>query len=177
MKKILLINGSIRKESFNQEILNYVSEKALEKGYTVDQVDYSEVPFFSQDIEFPTPNSVEKVRAKFENSDIVWIATPEYNGSVPGAFKNLLDWVSRPVVQGTFGAPEFVKGKTTVISGAAGRSQAALVLEELNGLLTRMGLNVLEERVGLALGEAFTTGKFILSDEQKEQINKVIEKL
>lgn len=57
----------------------------------------------------------------------------------------------------------------------AGRSEASLVIAEISGLLTRMGLNLLEEKVGLALpAEAFQTGIFNLSDEQKVKLDKEI---
>ena len=129
----------------------------------------------NQDIEFPTPSEVEKVRNDVKNADALWIVTPEYNGSVPGPLKNFLDWISRPVEKGNFGAPEFVKGKLVAISGAAGKSEASLVIGELTGLLTRMGLNLLVEKVGLVLpAEAFQTGIFNLSDEQKAKLDNEV---
>ena len=83
---------------------------------------------------------------------------------------------SRPVVKGNFGAPEFVKGKLVAVSGAAGKSEASLVIGEITGLLTHMGLNLLEEKVGLVLPtEAFQTGVFNLSDEQKTKLDNEIE--
>ena len=129
----------------------------------------------SQDIEFPAPIEVEKVRNDVKGADALWIVTPEYNGSVPGALKNFLDWISRPVVKGNFGAPEFVKGKLVAVSGVAGKSEASLVITEISGLLTRMGLNLLEEKVGLSLpAEAFQTGVFNLSDEQKAKLDNEV---
>jgi len=126
-------------------------------------------------LEFSTPSEVEKVRNDVKGADALWIVTPEYNGSVPGALKNFLDWISRPVVKGNFGAPEFVKGKLVAISGAAGKSEASLVIGEITGLLTRMGLNLLEEKVGLVLpADAFQTGVFNLSDEQKAKLDNEV---
>lgn len=67
------------------------------KGIETSFLDYSKLPFMSQDIEFPAPIEVEKVRNDVKGADALWIVTPEYNGSVPGALKNFLDWISRPV--------------------------------------------------------------------------------
>ena len=175
-KKVLFVVGSLREKSFNRTVAEYISKKLEEKGIEISFLDYSKLPFISQDIEFPTPNEVVKVRNDVKNTDALWIVTPEYNGSVPGPLKNFLDWISRPVEKGNFGAPEFVKGKLVAISGAAGKSEASLVIREITGLLTCMGLNLLEEKVGLVLpAEAFQTGVFNLSDEQKAKLDNEIE--
>ena len=174
-KKVLFIVGSLRKKSFNRTVAEYISSKLEEKGIGTSFLDYSKLPFFNQDTEFPVPNEVEKVRTDVKGATALWIVTPEYNGSVPGALKNFLDWISRPVVQGNFGAPEFVKGKLVAVSGVAGKSEASFVISQISELLTRMGLNLLEEKVGLALpAEAFQTGIFNLSDEQKTKLDNEI---
>ena len=86
-----------------------------------------------------------------------------------------MDWISRPVEKGNFGAPEFVKGKLVAVSGVAGKSEASLVITEISRLLSRMGLNLLEEKVGLSLpAEAFQTGVFNLSDEQRVKLDNEI---
>ncbi|QQS87292.1 NADPH-dependent FMN reductase [Fusobacterium canifelinum] len=174
-KKVLLIVGSLRERSFNRTVAEYILKKLEEKGVETVFLDYSKLPFINQDIEFPAPNEVDKIRNEVKNVDALWIVTPEYNGSVPGPLKNFLDWISRPVEKGNFGAPEFVKGKLVAVSGVAGRSEASLVIAEISGLLTRMGLNLLEEKVGLALPtEAFQTGVFNLSDEQKSKLDNEV---
>ena len=175
-KNILFINGSLRKSSFNQSIVEYIKTELESKGYKTKQLNISNLPLFSQDIEMPAPDLINKVREEVKNASALWIVTPEYNGSVPGGLKNFLDWISRPIEQGVFGPPNFVKDKLVAVSGAAGRSGAALVIQELIGLLTRMALKPLEKTVGLVLPtEAFQTGKFILSDEQKKVLNKQID--
>lgn len=174
-KKVLLIVGSLRERSFNRTVAEYILKKLEEKGVETVFLDYSKLPFINQDIEFPAPNEVDKIRNEVKNVDALWIVTPEYNGSVPGPLKNFLDWISRPVVKGNFGAPEFVKGKLVAVSGIAGRTEASLVIGEISGLLTRMGLNLLEEKVGLSLPtEAFQTGVFNLSDEQKAKLDNEV---
>ncbi|GFN32298.1 NADPH-dependent FMN reductase [Paenibacillus xylaniclasticus] len=176
-KNIAFVNGSLRKGSFNQNIVEYVKSKLEAKGYSVTQLNFSNLPLFNQDIEFPAPESVAAIREELKKADALWIVTPEYNGSVPGPLKNMLDWISRPVEIGVFGAPDFVKGKLVAISGAAGSSKAAYVMEELKGLLGRMAMNPLEQLAGIALTmEAFQTGKFTLSDADKELLDTQIEK-
>jgi len=181
-KHIAVVNGSLRKGSFNQSILDYIKSSLESRGYTVTQLVISNLPLMNQDIEFPAPASVSAIREEIKKADALWIATPEYNGSVPAPLKNMLDWISRPVEPGVSGAPDFISGKLVAISGAGGRSAAALVLNELKGLLGRMAMRPLDEMVGISLPmEAFQQGKFILSDENKKlldnQFNKFLESL
>lgn len=176
-KHIAIVNGSLRKGSFNQSIVDYVKSVLESKGNTVTQLDISNLPLMNQDIEFPAPAAVSEIREEIKKADALWIVTPEYNGSVPGPLKNMLDWISRPVEPGVFGAPVFVSGKLVAMSGAAGRSAAALVLNELKGLLGRMAMRPLEETAGISIPmEAFQTGKLVLSDEHKKLLDHQIEK-
>ena len=161
-KKVLFVVGSLREKSFNRTVAEYISKKLEEKGIDTSFLDYSKLPFINQDIEFSTPSEVEKVRTDVKGANALWIVTPEYNGSVPGPLKNFLDWISRPVVKGNFEAP--------------GKSEASFVITEISNLLICMGLNLLEEKVGLVLlAEAFQTGIFNLSNEQKAKLNNEIE--
>jgi NAD(P)H-dependent FMN reductase len=171
-KHIAIVNGSLHKGSFNQSIVDYVKSALEAKGYSVTQLNISNLPLINQDIEFPAPEPVAALREEMKKSDALWIVTPEYNGSVPGPLKNMLDWISRPVEKGVFGAPDFVKGKLVAISGASGRSAASLVLNELRGLLGRMAMDPLEEMTGIALPpDAFQTGKLFLSEEHKSLLD------
>lgn len=167
-KKIAIVNGSLRKASFNQEIVNYIKSEVAAQGYEITQIDFASLPLMNQDIEFPAPAEVVAVREEIKAADALWIVTPEYNGSVPGGLKNMLDWISRPVEMGTFGAPAFVAGKTVAITGAGGGSGASLVREELTGLVTRMAMAPMAPTVGITIpGEAFQTGKMDLTAEHK----------
>lgn len=177
LKNIAIINGSLRKESFNQIIVDYVKSTLESKGYSVTQLDISNLPLMNQDIEFPAPAPVAAVRDEVKKADALWIVTPEYNGSVPAPLKNMLDWISRPVELGVFGAPDFVNGKLVAISGASGSSAASLVMNELKGLLGRMAMSPLDEMAGITLPmEAFQTGKLVLTDENKKLFDNQIEK-
>lgn len=176
-KNIAIVNGSLRKGSFNQTIVDYIKSSLESKGYSVTQLNISNLPLMNQDIEFPAPEAVSKVREQLSNAAALWIVTPEYNGSVPAPLKNLLDWISRPVEMGVYGAPDFVKDKLVAMSGAAGKSKASLVINELTGLLGRMGMKPFEHTAGIELTmEAFQTGQLTLSEANKELFDNQIEK-
>ncbi|MDD7536882.1 MAG: NADPH-dependent FMN reductase, partial [Bullifex sp.] len=95
MKKILFIVGSARKGSFNRQLAGQ-AEKLLEGRAEVAYLDYSSIPLMDQDIEYPAPSEIERVRKACIEADALWFFTPEYNHSYPGAVKNLIDWLSRP---------------------------------------------------------------------------------
>ena len=78
MKKILFIIGSLRKESFNKKLAEEV-EQMLTGRATVEFLDYSDVPLMNQDIEFPAPEAVKRVRKRVAEADALWIFSPEYN--------------------------------------------------------------------------------------------------
>ena len=80
MKKILFIIGSLRKESFNRQ-LALEAEKMIGSQADVTYLDYSDVPIINQDIEFPEPEAVGRLRATVKEADGIWVFTPEYNFS------------------------------------------------------------------------------------------------
>ena len=176
MKKVLMIVGSLRKNSFNMQLAKYVEEMLAEKAQ-VSFMNYSELPFMNQDIEFPAPDSVAKARQEIMDADGIWIFSPEYNYQIPGVLKNLLDWLSRPLVQNDWERGSAVKGKVVTVSGVAGKSGAAGVRKNLSMLLEAMRMKLVAGMgTGVALdSEAFASGMLNLSEENKALIQKQME--
>ena len=171
MKKVLFIVGSLRKESFNLQLAKLAEEMLKDKAQ-VSILHYADLPFMNQDIEFPTPESVARVRQVVLESDGIWIFSPEYNYQIPGVLKNLLDWLSRPLAPNDWERGSAVKGKPVTISGVAGRSGAAGVRKHLSALLEVMSMNLIG---GMGTGvsadaEAFETGRLNLSEENREAL-------
>lgn len=164
MKKILFIVGSMREESFNRQLAQ-VAEKYLAGKAEVSYLDYANLPYMNQDIEFPAPKAVADVRAAVEAADGVWIFTPEYNFSYPGVLKNLLDWISRPLVANDFASGTSAAGKKVAIAGVGGKSATAGVRERLAELLGFMKMEVMDPSEGFVINpEAWQTGVLTLSD-------------
>ena len=80
MKKLLFISGSLRKDSYNTALLKE-AEKILNESLNCSFLSYSEIPYMNQDIEFDEIPSVKRVRKEVEDSDAIWLGTPEYNHS------------------------------------------------------------------------------------------------
>ena len=178
MKKVLLIVGSLRKESFNLQLAK-LAEEMLKDKVQVSILHYADLPFMNQDIEFPTPESVARVRQEVLAADGIWIFSPEYNYQIPGVLKNLLDWLSRPLVPNDWERGSAVKGKVVTVSGAAGASAAVGVRKQLRMLLEAMRMNPIGGAgTGVALdAEAFQSGKLHLSEESEALLRKQAEEL
>ena len=110
--KVLGIVGSLRKESFNRSLINaFVAQKP--EAVEMQIADISTLPFYNQDTESPFPESALTLKTLVEGADVIIIATPEYNRSVPGVLKNAIDWLSRPYGKNSF------NGKKVLVVGAS----------------------------------------------------------
>ena len=159
MKKILFIIGSLRKDSFNRQLAK-ICEKLIGNNAEIAFLDYSQIPFINQDIEYPAPEEIIKVREECINSDAIWIFTPEYNHSYPGHLKNLIDWLSRPLYKGAPRSENALNEKPFTISSVAGASSGSFAREKLIELLSFTGAKeATTTYTGIILDkEAFETG-------------------
>ena len=176
MKKVLMIVGSLRKNSFNLQLARTV-ESMLTGRAQVTFLFYSDLPFLNQDMEFPVPESVARVRQAVLEADGIWIFSPEYNYQIPGVLKNLLDWLSRPMAPGASRQSAAVSGKRVTISGVAGRSGAAGVRKNLSALLEIMSMDLVGGTgTGISLdAEALLSGDLTLSESHLAALQQQID--
>lgn len=171
MKKILFIIGSLRTKSFNRQ-LAMMAKEIIGNRAEVYELDYSDLPLLNQDIEQLEPAAVARIRRTVSEADALWIFTPEYNSSYPGHLKNLLDWLSRPVIPLDYGTPTCINSKRVAVSGAGGKAATANCRTKLTELLTFIKADVLAEQTGIAVpAESWGTDVLTLTDEQKAQLN------
>lgn len=176
MKKILMIAGSLRQNSFNMQLAREAAGMLKGKA-EVSFLEYGDIPYMNQDIEFPAPEQIVRVRDEVSCADGIWIMTAEYNYSYPGTLKNLLDWLSRPVRKGASRSETVFYGKKVTVSGAGGKNATAGARAELKKLLKFMNADVMEEsETGVALDtEAFQTDILKLSEESRKSLQKQAE--
>lgn len=127
--KIVAIVGSLRKDSLNRQLALKAGELISDRA-DFEILDYADVPMMNEDIEFPAPAAVARVREKIKSADGVWFFTPEYNHFFPGVLKNLIDWLSRPVSEDEGNVLERVPAAISGISlgmGGTGIAQDHLV--------------------------------------------------
>ena len=106
-------------------------------------LDYSGVPLFNEDLESPVPKAVADVREKIASADGIWFFSPEYNHTLPGVLKNLIDWLSRPVSDGK---PSVLVGKKAAISGASrGMSGTVIMQDDLVAVLSFLNMRIMNQ--------------------------------
>ncbi|HHX88253.1 MAG TPA: NAD(P)H-dependent oxidoreductase [Paracoccus sp.] len=97
MTTILGISGSLRKASFNSALL-HAAVDLMPEGATLDANGIDGIPLYNADEEAAQgiPPAVAALKRKLLVADGLLLVTPEYNNSLPGAFKNAIDWMTRP---------------------------------------------------------------------------------
>lgn len=97
MAKLVGLSGSLRKASFNTSLLR-AAAAAVPQGSTLDIASIAGIPLYDGDVEAEqgVPPAVQELKNRIAAADGLVLVTPEYNNSVPGVFKNAIDWLSRP---------------------------------------------------------------------------------
>jgi NAD(P)H-dependent FMN reductase len=97
--KVLVFGASLRANSLNRKLAALAARIAEQSGATVDHALMSDfdVPSYDGDAEKAQriPAGAEELRRRLVDSDAFIIASPEYNASMPGMLKNVIDWASR----------------------------------------------------------------------------------
>jgi chromate reductase len=140
--RILAISGSLRVGSFNTKLLRAAAELMPDAELTIWDGLRSVPPFDEDDEREPAPAAVRELREAVADADVVLIATPEYNSSLPGQLKNALDWASRPY------ATNVLHGKpVAVIAASPSRGGAASAHADARRILARIGAQVSDREV------------------------------
>jgi chromate reductase, NAD(P)H dehydrogenase (quinone) len=136
---ILGIAGSLRRGSYNAALLRAAIELAP-AGLSFEAATIRGIPVYDGDVEEQSglPEPVRALKERIASADGVLLVTPEYNNSIPGPFKNAIDWLSRPPadIRRVFGNRPIALIGATLGQGGTGLSQAAW-LPVLRALGTR----------------------------------------
>lgn len=97
--KVLVFGASLRADSLNRKLAELAARVAERNGAIVDRASMRDfdVPLYDGDAEQAAgiPKGAEEFQRRLLACDAFIVSSPEYNGSMPGVIKNLIDWTSR----------------------------------------------------------------------------------
>lgn len=132
MPRIIGISGSLRTASFNSMLLSALAA-AAPAGTAVEIASIRDVPLYDADLEAAQgiPPAVQALKDLVAGGEALLLVTPEYNGGIPGVFKNAIDWMSRPPAD----VARVFRGRPVAIAGAT-PGQAGTILAQAAWLPT-----------------------------------------
>jgi len=167
---VLVFAGSTRKDSYNKQLSLEAADIAKRLGANVTWVDLKDfpMPFYDADLEAKgMPKNAKKFRDLMVANDMIVIASPEYNASIPAVLKNTLDWASRS--DGKASRSAFKGKKFALLSASPGQGGGARALVHLRSIIQDVGGEVISEQVSLPSAyNAFTEEKMELVKNQLE---------
>jgi NAD(P)H-dependent FMN reductase len=176
---VLVFAGSTRADSYNKKLANEAAEIARNLGAKVTLINLKDypMPFYDGDLEKEgMPENAKKFRSLMMANDVIVIACPEYNSSIPAVLKNALDWASR----GEKGGPsrDAFKGKQfALLSASPGQGGGSRALVHLRSVIENVGGEVLENQVSVGTAhEAFSEEKIpALKKQIQDQLVALVE--
>ena len=156
MTKVLGISGSLRRGSYNSALLRAAARLMPEES-TLDIASLRGIPLYDGDVEAQgIPAAVSQLKEAIAVADGVLLVTPEYNNSIPGVFKNAIDWLSRPSsdIKRVFGGRAFaIMGASPGAFGTTLSQAAWLPVLRTLGTQTWFGGRLLVARASGVFGE------------------------
>jgi chromate reductase, NAD(P)H dehydrogenase (quinone) len=164
---IVVIAGSLRKESFTLKIANALA-KLAPATLKLEVVTPHGISFFNQDLEAVPPADWLAFREKLQKSNGVLFVTPEYNRSIPGVLKNMIDVGSRP-----YGKSSFLGKPTGIVSNSPGPLGGVSAAKHLQQILPGIAGSIMGQP------EIYLNGVGDAFDDQgqltKESLQKVLQ--
>jgi chromate reductase, NAD(P)H dehydrogenase (quinone) len=171
--RVLGISGSLRADSHNTQLL-HTARELLPEGVELELYDgLRELPPYDQDVEDDgAPASVQDLRARIADSDALLIATPEYNGSLPGLLKNAIDWASRPR-----GEASLANKPVAVIGASTGAFGGVWAQADARKALGIAGARVVEGEVAVPHAPERFAGGRLVDAELRAQLGELMRQL
>ena len=165
--RILAFSGSLRKGSFNQQVVNIAADGARKAGAEVTVIHLRDLPLpvYDGDLETESglPENARTIKELMKAHQGFLIASPENNSTMSAALKNMIDWASRP--DGDETQLECFKDKTAVILAASPGALGGLRgLNHLRAVLTSIGVLVLPDQKALPKVHEALDGNGALTD-------------
>ncbi|MFN3485037.1 MAG: NADPH-dependent FMN reductase, partial [Planctomycetota bacterium] len=175
--RILAFAGSTRSASFNRALLRLAVQAARRAGGDVTEIDLREfpLPLYDGDLEAREglPGPARRLRDLFKEHAGLLVASPEYNSSISGVLKNVIDWVSRPQP----GEPPLAcfRGKVAaLLSASTGALGGVRGLAALRLILGNIKVLVLPDQVTVAQADqAFAPDGALRDPKRQEAVERL----
>ncbi|MDZ4678192.1 MAG: NAD(P)H-dependent oxidoreductase [Oligoflexia bacterium] len=173
--KILAFCGSFRSGSLNKKLLLIACDELKTQECEINYLELKslELPVYNGDDEdaLGLPAGAQKLIKALEEASAILIATPEYNGSIPGGLKNAIDWASR-ANKNPF------KGKTIALIGtSSGWWGATRSITHLRASLTHLQAVVIPAQLALPNGQENIKDSKLTQDVHAKQLKAVCTEL
>jgi chromate reductase len=153
---ILVLIGSLRRDSYNRKLANALVKLAPpEFSFHLAQI--GDLPLYNQDDDAAQAASVKRLKGEIVAAKGVLFVTPEYNRSIPGVLKNAIDHASRP-----YGDCAFTGKPAGIVGVSVGAIGTALAQQHLRNILACL------DAPTLGLPEVFIQAKEGLFDADGE---------
>ena len=180
MAKLLFFAGSARKESMNKKLAKLAADMAQDAGAQVTHIDLKdfEMPLYDGDVEAQhgIPENAKKLKQLFVEHDGFFIASPDYNCSMPPLVKNTLDWISRSDEENEASLIAF-NGKIAALGAVSPGGLGGLRgLVSLRMMLGNIGVTVVPSQVAVGSGfQAFDENEHLKDARQAGMLKATID--
>lgn len=143
--RLLALAASTRADSLNKQLLALAVEQATAGGATVTTLDYAacDAPLYQGGAGVQLPPGAVRLSEALRAHDGLLLASPEYNWSIPGALKNLIDWLSVDPA-----AP--LRGRTALLMCASPSTRGGITgLQQLVVPLSHLGMIIYPHLIGI----------------------------
>lgn len=171
MAKVLTLSGSVREGSHNLKLQRAMDTYFAEAGYEVEHGDLGafDLPIFQEGLKSDAAADVQKLVDLVNSADLVFIATPEYNGGLPPVLVNATTWIS--LEKGMFA------DRVWAIGGVSnGKYGTIAALNHLRDCISKMGGFVLPGLLGIGpASEAFDADDALVDPVAQRKISRMID--
>lgn len=170
--RVLVLVGSLRRDSYNRRLARAFSEEAPQGLELVEWPRLAELPHYNEDLEDDPPLAAVQLRRAVAAADALLLITPEYNAGPSSAIKNAVDWASRPPGR----AP--IAGKPAAVAGASVSSFGALwAQQQLRRALLIAGARPLERELPVARVDQRFAGNRLRDAGLRQELRALLEEL
>ena len=175
--KILAFAGSTRVDSFNKKLVKIAAAGAMESSTDVTVIDLRDfaMPLYDGDLEQKEglPSNARKLKDLMLSHQGFLISSPEYNSSISGVLKNMIDWTSRPS-EGEEPLACFKGRVAGIMSASPGGLGGLRGLVHVRAILENINVLVIPDQIAIAKAhEVFNADGTLKDKKQEEQVKRI----